>query len=360
MLFFELLQISLGNREELSHVPCTDEWVELYNMAERQAVTGILIHGIEKLPAEQRPSQVFLLQWIGIVHMIEQRNHEMDKRCIELLRNIKDAGLHGTIIKGQGIARLYDKELQSLRQSGDIDVYVDCGIRKALAFAKSQGQKDIEWDYKHMHLNLWDDTEVEMHYRIEVFLNLCKNRKLQKWFRANDALLYCNNNDLTTPFIDFNVFYILLHIYRHFLYEGVGFRQIVDFYFVLRSVYNDKKDVSYSLETISRFGLEGFAKGLMWVMHKALGMPREWSLWVPDEKEGEYILSQVMQGGNFGHYDERLQRNRGKLGAVRDILTHNLHLFVHYPSDTLWAPIWIVWHKLWKIKTKIFLPFTNV
>lgn len=349
MLFFELLQVSLGNRGRLTSTPTSEEWENLYDESERQAVTGILLHGIERLPAEQRPSQDILLQWIGVGQMIEQQNHLMDERCAELLGRIQDAGLYGTILKGQGVARLYDKELISLRQSGDIDVYVSCGIRKALAFAKSQGLKDIEWDYKHLHLNLWDDTEVEMHYRVEVLLNLWKNRKLQRWFRENDALLFHDNNDMTTPKIEFNIFYILLHIFRHFLYEGVGFRQIVDYYFVLKKLSNRNSSITrYAIETVREFGMERFAKGLMWVMHEALGLPKEWMLWEPDEKEGRYILKQVMRGGNFGHHDERLKHSGGKLGAVKAILTHNMHLLTHYPSDVIWAPVWIVWHKVWK------------
>lgn len=376
MLFFELLQVALGNRERLSHVPTPEDWMGVYDESERQAVTGILLHGIDRLPVEQRPPQDILLQWIGVGQMIEQRNHLMDKRCIELLTKLKDAGLTPTILKGQGIAQLYGKELRPLRQSGDIDVYVDCGLKKALAFAKSQGQEKVEWDYKHLHLKIWDDTEVEMHYHVEVLLNLWKNRKLQKWFREHENELFAHANDnlnanfnlkantdrtndtngFVTPTVELNVFYILLHIYRHFLYEGVGFRQVIDYYFVLKNLngnLNLNVNESYAYKAVREFGMTRFARGLMWVMHEALGMSREWMLWEPDEKEGKYILKQVMMGGNFGHYDKRLQHGGGKLGAVKAILTHNLHLLVHYPSDVIWAPVWIVWHKVWKMTQKV-------
>ena len=122
------------------------------------------------------------------------------------------------------------------------------------------------------------------------------------------------------------------------------------------AIYRDEveqiKDYFESLTAVNTFGMERFAKGLMWVMAEVLGMPREWMPWEADKKEGEYILAQIMKGGNFGHYDERLHKKKGKLGAVRDILTHNMHLLSHYPSDTLWSPVWIVWHKLWKVRTK--------
>ena len=358
-MFFELLQVALGNRECLSRIPSDKEWVDLYDESERQAVTGILLQGIEQLPAEQRPLQDILLQWIGVGQIIEQQNHHMDGLCKEMLERLNDAGLHGTILKGQGVALSYDKELRYLRQSGDIDVYANCGIRKAVAFAQSQGLKDVEWDYKHLHLNIWDDTEVEMHYRVEVLLNLWKNRKLQKWFRENDALLFHDNNGLTTPTSLFNVFYILLHIYRHFLYEGVGMRQIVDYYFVLKVVNRDKLDVSYSLEAVSKFGINRFSQGLMWVMHEALGVPKEWMLWKPNEKEGKYILEEVMAGGNFGHHDERLAHGGGKWNTVKQVCRHNWHLLWHYPADVIWAPVWFVWHKCWKLKTKMLLAINS-
>lgn len=358
-LFFDFLQFSIGNKDWFSSAPSTEEWAILYEESERQAITGILLSGLDRLPEEQRPTKPLLLQWIGVGQMIEQRNRLMDERCVELLSNLTSAGLQPTILKGQGIAQCYPDALQKFRQPGDIDVYVDCGLRKALEYAESLGQKNVEWDYKHLHLKVWDDTEVEMHYHVEVLLNLWKNRKLQKWFSEHDVQVYgsrfmVDGYPVTTPTVEFNVFYILLHIYRHFLYEGVGLRQVIDYYFVLKQLtvesleLRDSSELKDSIAAVREFGMVKFAKGLMWVMHEALGMPREWMLWEPDEKEGRYILKQVMTGGNFGHHDKRLKHSGGKLGAVKAILTHNLHLLTHYPSDVIWAPVWIVWHKLWK------------
>ena len=399
--FFELLQVSLGNRDRLSRVPAAEEWKDIYEESGRQAVTGILLHGIDKLPAEQRPPQALLFQWIGVGQMIEQRNKVMDLRCKDLLEKLTEHGSRSSILKGQGIAQLYDSELRQLRQSGDIDVYVDCGLKGALELAKSLGQHDLDWDYKHLHLNVWADTEVEMHYRVEVLLNLWKNRKLQKWFKEHENEIFNLNDNLnlnegslrlkslenriknqsrirelenntvtntdgtdrtdgmTTPTVEFNVFYILLHIYRHFLYEGVGFRQVIDYYFVLKQLrvesleLRDSSMLKESLAAVHKFGMEKFARGLMWVMQKALGMNRDWMLWEPDQKEGEYILKQVMTGGNFGHHDKRLNHGGGKQSAVKAILTHNFHLVTHYPSDVIWAPVWIVWHKLWKMTRRV-------
>ncbi len=349
-LFYEFVQVALGQRETLSRIPSEEEWTEFFECSQKQAVLGLTFDALEKLNRQgQKPPRILLLKWMGIAQRIKTRNTLMDSRCQELLGLLSQQGIKASILKGQGIACYYDEGLKSLRQSGDIDVYVEGGMETAMTFAKTQGQDNIEWDYKHLHLNIWKDVEVEMHYRVEVLLNLRKNKRLQRWFNDHKELLYGDIDGLITPTVAFNVFYILLHIYRHFLYEGVGLRQIIDYYYVL-STYSKDNSSQVPLDAVRSFRMEKFAQGLMWLMQEVLNMPSEWMPWKPDEKEGRYILDQVMMGGNFGHHDKRLKRRKGKVGAVIKIITHNIHLFRHYPMDTLWAPMWIVWHKIWKSK----------
>ena len=375
MLFFELLQVAVGNRERLSRVPTAVEWSDLYEESERQAVTGILLQGIERLKASTDDTSnlplELLLQWIGISEQIRQGNLSLTKRCKELQGKLVEIGHESSILKGQGVALYYDEPLRDLRQSGDIDVYVGCGLKGTIEIAHRLGVEKPEWDYKHLHLDVFEDAEVEMHYRVEVLLNLRKNRRLQKWFQKHHDAVHgsrfkVQDGELVTPTVEFNVFYILLHIYRHFLYEGVGMRQIVDYYFVLKRLNLNANDnlksntnhtnrANFAIEAVKEFGMERFSKGLMWVMQEALVMSREWMLWEPDEKEGKYILDEVMAGGNFGHHDERLQHGGGKWNTVKQVCRHNWHLLSHYPSDVIWAPVWFLWHKCWKLKTKLLL-----
>ena len=79
------------------------------------------------------------------------------------------------------------------------------------------------------------------------------------------------------------------------------------------------------------------------------GLEREYMLCEPDEKEGRFILDEIMQTGNFGHGDTRY------LGysKLKRMTRHGLYLLMHYPSEVLWTPIWLVYHKVWKrIKLK--------
>ena len=64
--------------------------------------------------------------------------------------------------------------------------------------------------------------------------------RLQKWFRRN-ADLQCSNvvglpdgaGDIAIPTTAFNVVYQLTHLYHHFFDEGIGMRQIIDYFLVV-------------------------------------------------------------------------------------------------------------------------------
>ena len=128
-LLFELLQVSLGHRSELSHIPSQDEWSTTLTDARRQDVEGILFCGLDKLPQNQKPPISILMTWVAYADAIEARNAKLDARCLELLRNLSKLGLRATILKGQGLARLYG-DMRGMRQCNDIDVFVDGGMEK--------------------------------------------------------------------------------------------------------------------------------------------------------------------------------------------------------------------------------------
>ena len=353
MMLFELIQVAVGSKEKLSITPSAKEWDILFLEAQRQSVVGVAFEGVQRLPQEQWPPQMLLLQWIGYNEQIKLRNAYLNKRSVELLAKMASAGLHPTILKGQGLAKFYSSTLQNLRQAGDIDVYISDGREKATNYAKSIGQKNIDWDYKHLHLHLWDDTEVELHYHVEVLLNLWKNKKLQRWFNDNEKLLYAQNGGLITPTVEMNVFYVLLHIYRHFFTEGVGLRQLMDYYFVLKAAKDVKLEYANeeSIEDVLKaFGMWKFSTGVMWIMQEVFALERDYMYCEPSEYEGVFILKKVLEGGNFGHYQQHnYVKGLGKVNTLLFVAKNNLQIMQRYPSEALMSPVWYVWHKCWKL-----------
>lgn len=183
-LFFSLIRLSIGTSSNFSRQPTADEWYKLYRMAVKQSLVGVCFAGVRRYmnASQQRgetsniPHKLYY-QWLGDAVRIQQCNELMNKRCVEL-QSILSSRFKNSILKGQGVAALYG-DLKALRQPGDIDVYVSCGREKSIEYARYIGQENVNWDYKHLHLNVFKDIKVEMHYRPEVLLNLLKNMRLQ-------------------------------------------------------------------------------------------------------------------------------------------------------------------------------------
>lgn len=412
-VFSQLIQVALGNREMLTRIPSAEEWEEAYELARKQAIAGIAFMGISRYVEITHKKLIsvkglevsvddeeFDESWLEAVNLseelyytwmqqamdIQKRNRLMDERCVELQERLKEDGFNSCILKGQGVARLYksqsdekfegfeskDKHEDTLtsnpstlthyRQSGDIDVWVFGGQEKVLSYITNTG-KNSNWDYSHVEYNCFDDAAVEVHYRPSSVPNLFLNRKLQAFYSSYEKVGNMNDTHIesgiiSTPTDEFNIVYILLHIYRHFIGGGIGLRQVMDYYFVLQTsskVPSSKfQDVR---KTIKELGLERFTGALLWVINEVFigHSPNQTTLTPnlniePNEKEGRFLMNEIMRGGNFGKYDNRFKsgRKHSKINTIKKNLTHTFNIISHYPNECFWIPIWIVWHWCWK------------
>lgn len=349
-LFFELIQVALGHRKKLSRIPTAKEWEDLLDEASRQAVAGICIAGVDKLPKDQMPPQMLLLEWIGLSEQIRQQNAHVDKQTAKIWKQLKEDGIDAAILKGQGIAKLYDNlnenlKLGSLRQPGDIDIWVKGGYQKVCDYVqRTHPTTDVA--YHRFHYDYFEDTEVELHHRPTLMRNLMDNKKLARWYNSfgTDSYVYLEDKGFAVPPAEFNSIFILTHIYRHFLFEGIGLRQIIDYYFVLKSdVRSKREDVTATLRSLR---LTRFAEAMMWILNQVLGLEEQYLICGMNEKEGQFVLKEIEQTGNFGYDDSRYQYKH--FFKLRRQIAHGAHLLAHYPSEVIWTPIWLVYHKVWK------------
>lgn len=354
-MLLELIQVALGTRNILSQSMSAVEWWKLYEQALLQAVAGICFAGVEKLPKQQWPPQDLLFEWIGTVEQIKHQNIVVDKQTAEIWKRLKEDGLDVTVLKGQGIAALYDSlhltvdslQLGALRQSGDIDIWVLGGYQRVCDYVqRTHPTEDVA--YHRFHYDYFDNTEVELHHRPTLMRNLLDDRKLAKWynsFKAED-FVFLEDKSFAVPPASFNVIFILTHIYRHFLFEGIGLRQVMDYYFVLKNSHTDGTDNTGILKTLWSLRLVKFAGAMMWVLHEAFGLEEEKMICPMDEKEGRFVLAEIMETGNFGQADTRYQYK--SFFKLRHFICHGSHLLLHYPSEVIWTPIWLVYHRWWK------------
>lgn len=420
-LFFELIRVSIGVSGCLSKTPTTEEWKELNEMAKKQSLVGVCFAGVQRLQLqEQCPPEMLYLTWMGMAAKIQQRNEVVNRQCVDLQKRLSADGFRSYIMKGQAVASLYkvsdgfkfqkvsgdsindnssnNSNLFQLRQSGDIDIYLDGGFEKVNEYVqRTYSTKKI--NELEIHYPCFPDTEVEIHFKPFV-MDGPKDRILQRFFDSCKEENFSNKVSLGftstssaqalefqkvsegpleifAPTLKFNLVHQLVHIHHHLFYEGVGMRQLMDYYFVLRaankevSSFDSAQEPGFKFQkvsggsnvaaepvevrevkkVVSNLGLDSFASALMWVLGHVFGLPEEEMPWKPNEKDGRFLLEEILQSGNFGRQDERqrgLYDSKWNSFWMVHMKTFRMWRFDHWAW--LWNPIWrikgFVWRKL--------------
>lgn len=152
----------------------------------------------------------------------------------------------------------------------------------------------------------------------------------------------------------FNVVYQLTHLYHHFFDEGIGMRQIVDYYYVVSMLNVNCEMLAWLSKELKHLGLWKFAGAVMYVLHEALGLPEEKMIAPMDEKRGKLLLTEILNGGNFGQhftkYGYFTQQGMAKKYFLK--IWRNMHFVKYYPAEALCEPIFRTWHFFWRMKNK--------
>ena len=405
-LFFEFIQVAVGNRVSLS-VSVTDaEWLRLFEFCKKQALIGVGFSAVKKLHAMGVACPAALrMQWMALALQIEKRNGLLNQQCSQLARRYEHDGLETCILKGQGNCLNYPEELRNRRQCGDIDVWAtpinvrqqeqletticpradrggerelsqitrelkeigpqadDGGERElsqikrelkeigpqadgggerelsqikrelkeicpqadgGIAIAVQTGKEEVEYveyhgrkavmeyvrmlhrlegniekpviRYHHIEAPKIDGTEVEVHFRPCYAHSPLRNWRMQRWF--NDHADVCVKNKthmgFAVPTASVNVVYQMCHLFSHYFDEGLGLRQLMDYYFALKVWHNDVMECqdlqsqgmwSEGLGTavmsaqevmavLRSFGMGKFAGAVMWVVNEVFSMPK--------------------------------------------------------------------------------------
>ena len=352
--FFDFLQFCIGSVEKIPASIKEADWKVLYAIAKKQALTGVLFHGIKQLPKELAPDAGLLMQWMGMAQNIRQQNIRLFLDSAKVCKKFKDVGFRNCILKGQGNALLYPDPY--MRTSGDIDIYLDGGRNRVMQYINKVCPNQV-MRYHHVDFPVMK-TAIEVHFTPSYMFYPVHNRRMQKWFKevmdlqcSNVVTLPDGYGEITMPTTSFNVIYILSHLYRHVFTEGIGLRQLIDYYFVLvKSEERRVKNLTALQRELKYLGLWKFAGAVMYVLHEALGLPEAKMIAPIDVNEGRFLLAEIMQGGNFGQYDTRLgsKKNEGKLHRYLRMSLRNLRFVKHYPTEALSEPLFRTWFAVWK------------
>jgi len=299
------------------------EWKKVYQLAKEQSVQGLVLAGLEQyknLNVNFDVNQKLLLQWIGEVQMIEQRNKAMNLFIAELVQSMRKMGIYTLLVKGQGIAQCYERPLW--RACGDVDFFLSNDdypkakdyLVPLASYVETEG---VYGKHLGMVVNGWN---VELHGSLRCGLSNRVDNELEDVVidTFNNGNVRSWNDDGVQVFMlgaENDAFYVFNHFLEHFYKGGTGLRQICDWCRLLwkhRDTLNQNK-----LEArIRKAGLlnEWMAFGAFAVTY--LGMPVE-AMPLLDarckkedgrcevdanlSKKADKICSFILEVGNFGH-----------------------------------------------------------
>lgn len=310
------LRYSLGLSQEFEgacRALTYEEWVGLYKFAKEQRLAGLFYSGMQKLPPQFMPPQKLALRWTMDAESLRGRNAKVNEAAAALTQKFNDVGCRAFVLKGPANALHYPEP--SLRQPGDIDLFITGGKEFVLSKIREASLPEVFHLSSHHASFMYDDVEVEVHFLATHAYSPWKNAALQKFLSEElaaigDSLMKDQNfqtpaqspRGILVPSMAYALTMQLSHIKQHFFKGGVGLRQLVDYnLLLLASSEDDRRKVSAVLKLA---GLRRIAGAVMWVLQQTLHLDERYFLCAPDPRRGQKLLSVIMDGGNFGWYAE--------------------------------------------------------
>ena len=228
--FLELVRLGIGTSENVT-IPQNTDWIKLKALADEQGLSAIVLDGVEKLPKEQQPSQMLLLQWIGEVLGGYEPRYELYQKAIsELAGFYNQHGYKMMVLKG--LACSLDWPKPEHRLCGDIDIWQFGQYKEAdAALAKEIG---IVIDNSHHHHTVfeWNGFTVENHYD---FINVHHHKShvaLEKIFKElgkddSHSVEVCGEK-IYLPSPNLHALFLLKHMMLHFVATEFTIRQLLD------------------------------------------------------------------------------------------------------------------------------------
>ena len=263
---------------------------------------------------------------MGSALQIKQFNKLLNQRAIDVCQIWQEAGFRCCVLKGQGNAEMYPDP--SLRMPGDIDLWIDADENTIQDFITKQFP-DAKECYKHIKYPIFNDVEVDIHQTPLKFRRPLHQQRLQRWIQLNKEKQFCNTIKLTgsdgyisVPTAKFNAVYQLGHIMIHLFDEGIGFRHLVDYFYVLKKLDGlSQEERDEIVRTWKKIGILRLASAVMWIESEKMGLPEGCMLTAPSRTLGKILLKDVLDGGNFGKYSIRQEYAHSGKSLARRVST---------------------------------------
>lgn len=325
------------------------DWQSLLAFMRKQALIGVMMHGMNKLKGVKIPREIIKKTFV-YSEQVRQKNKMLYKKSVEVVEQYRIAGFECCILKGQGNAVMYPDSY--MRMPGDIDVWVKGSREQIIQYVKQHYPKA---DFRYYHAEYHDDgVSVEAHFMPGIMNNPIYNNRLQRYY-AEMQDLQCSHwvelpdgmGKIPVPTLDFNVIFQLSHMMHHYFDEGIGLRQMLDYYYVLKDLKAGNRSIEMAAK-LDDLGLRKFAGAVMYVLRNIFGLEDDYLIVSVDEKRGKKLMSEIMRGGNFGQYSGLTNHRTATKYMLKNC--RSIQLIRDYPAEAFAEPWFRTYHFFWRNK----------
>lgn len=266
------------------------DYVQILLLAKKHAVAGLLYPAVKRIS----PSPAILPELKKLAFGAATREQLQSQELAQITAACEDAKIPVLLLKGCILKSLYP--IPSLRYMSDIDLLIDprCaketdGILRAMGFSEEKTDASSTVVYS---------SPQGMRYEIHLQLSSEGYDEASKRFASElmarsvpaEGKVYIRNLPLEDHYA-----YLLCHFVKHFIYGGIGIRQLIDIYLCRKKWQMDEERLASLLDEL---GLTEFHQKLTQLsahwFENAEAEPSVFEL-------GDYILS----SGVFGSEDHR-------------------------------------------------------
>lgn len=282
-----------GRKVDLNEDNLNAVWCEAYT----QAVTLMAFHNSE--------NRILKNEKCGYIRKkLSQTladNTKIDFEHVRICSIMKNAGIPCTILKGFASALYYNDPL--MRSMGDVDFLIDTdNFEKAAETLKNNNYAAAEKGNDVHDIFLGKNCRCEMHFQPSGIPEGKAGVKIRKYLSGlleNSEKVQTELGEITVPSTFHHGLIILLHMCHHLTGDGLGLRHLCDWAVFLNTI-GEEKFLELFEKTFKDIGLWNFAKIMTFISCKYLGLTgMDWAK-DTDKKLADYILIDIIIGGNFG------------------------------------------------------------
>lgn len=282
------------------------DWDEIGKLSVQQTVGALAFNAAMRLPQELLPPKGWIRKAYSFIVCNKQTQMLLDSCVADASARLTATGIRPILLKGQAYARVYPEP--GLRQCGDIDLYVG----EEQYFPAYQATKNFGWKSEERfipygkHYGCFNkEVRIELHRIAATLPSRSANRRFQEWSRqllqqGHDTILI-GEQQIEVPPPVFNLIYVFLHMYMHFLNGGIGLRHVCDWTMLLHAHYK-AYDMAELEKLLKEFHLLNGWRFFTPIAVRYLGLPeQECPLYSPEcINKADRILTLIMKEGNFG------------------------------------------------------------